>query len=342
MTEAGRPHGRGSASLLGRRPGEPPSRPGESGNDVLHAGDQRTGEPGTNGVGVGSGARVLPRFWRTAKGPLSLDRPRIVGILNVTPDSFWTGARHAGVERAVARAEQLLGEGADVLDVGGESTRPGAAPVPASVERDRVVPVVREIARRWPDVPVTVDTVKSEIAAAALGEGAAGVNDVSGLRLDPAMGETVAAAGAGVVLMHSRGDVATMARYDLASYGPDPVGEVVAELGAALDRARAAGIADEAVVLDPGLGFSKRTEHSAAVLIELERLLGLGRALLVGPSRKRFVGDLAGGLAPEDRLEATLAACVVALLRGARLFRVHDVGPARRALDTAESLRGAA
>ncbi|HEX6939421.1 MAG TPA: dihydropteroate synthase [Longimicrobiales bacterium] len=279
--------------------------------------------------------------WRTARGSLPLDRPRILGILNVTPDSFWDQGRHAGVAAALDRAERILAEGGDVIDVGGESTRPGATPVDAAVEIERVVPVIREILRRWPDALVSVDTVKASVARAALDAGAAIVNDVSGLRLDPAMATTVARAGAGLVLMHSRGDVSRMARYDTAAYGPDPVGEMVDELGAMLERARDAGVTDDAVVLDPGLGFSKRTEQSVAALAHLDRFLALGRPVLLGPSRKRFIGELSGGLPAEERLEGTLAACVVGLLRGARIFRVHDVRAARRALDVAEAVRTA-
>ncbi|HEX7089930.1 MAG TPA: dihydropteroate synthase [Longimicrobiales bacterium] len=269
---------------------------------------------------------------------MRLDRPCIFGILNVTPDSFWDGGRHAGVDAAIAHAAALLEQGADVIDVGGESTRPGALPVPADEELRRVLPVVRELARRWPDLLISVDTVKAEVARAALAEGAAVINDVSGLRLDPGVGEAAAEAGAGIVLMHSRGPVDRMASYELARYGPDPVAEIVRELAEAMERARAAGIASAAVVLDPGLGFSKRTEHSAAAIAGLDRVLALGRPVLVGPSRKRFVGELAGGLPPAERLEPTIAACIVALLRGARLFRVHDVLAVRRALTVAEAL----
>lgn len=288
------------------------------------------------GPGIVSGGE-----WRTARGTLSLDRPRILGILNVTPDSFWDRGRHAALDVAVARAEAILEEGGDVIDIGGESTRPGAVPVDAGQELERVIPVVREIVRRWPDALVSIDTVKAEIARAAIDEGAAIVNDVSALRLDPAMAATVADSGAGVVLMHSRGDVGTMASYAMAEYGPDPVGDMVDDLAASFGRAREAGIADEAVVLDPGLGFSKRTEHSVAAIAHLDRFLALGRPVLVGPSRKRFIGELSGGLPPEERLEGTLAACVAALIGGARIFRVHDVRASRRALDVAEAVRRA-
>lgn len=276
--------------------------------------------------------------WETARGALSLDRPRILGILNVTPDSFWSGSRHAGVEAAVAAAERLLEEGADLIDLGGESTRPGARRIAPEEERNRVLPVLRELLRRWPDLLVSVDTVRAETAAAALAEGACAINDVSALRLDPRMGEVVAERGAGVILMHSRGEVEEMASYGLADYGPDPVGEIVDELDGALERARALGIAESTIVLDPGLGFAKRTEESIAVLAQLERIRALGHPVLVGPSRKRFVGEVAGGLPPEERLEGTIAACVIALLHGARLFRVHDVGEVRRALAVAEAV----
>ena len=277
-------------------------------------------------------------FWRTARGAVSTDRALVAAILNLTPDSFWSGSRQADLAAAIAAAERALRDGADLLDVGGESTRPGAVPVAESEERARVVPFVREAARRWPAVPVSVDTVKSGVANAALGEGAWIVNDVSGLRLDPELGAVTARHGAGLVLMHSRGGVDRMASYELADYDDDPAGVVRSELEAALERARAAGVEPDRVVLDPGLGFAKRTTDSVAVLSGLARIVELGRPVMVGPSRKRFVGELGGGLPPEDRLEGTIAVCVVALSRGARIFRVHDPGPVRRALDVAEAL----
>ena len=284
---------------------------------------------------------VAGAAWVTCRGPIALDRPRILGIVNVTPDSFFDGGLHAGVAAAVAHAERLLEDGADILDIGGESTRPGARPVELAEELERVLPVVRELTRRFPDVPLSIDTVKAEVARAAVADGVAIVNDVAALRLDPALADVVAATGAGVVLMHSRGGVGEMASYALAEYGPDPVGDIVLELAGALDRALGAGIADGAIVLDPGLGFSKRTEHSIALLARLDRILALGWPVLLGPSRKRFVGDVAGGLPPAERLDGTLAACVAGLLGGARLFRVHDVAPVRRALAVAEGIRRA-
>jgi dihydropteroate synthase len=279
--------------------------------------------------------------WRMARGALSLESPLVAGILNVTPDSFWDGGLHRGVAAALAHAERLVAEGADLLDVGGESTRPGAQPVDGAEERSRILPVVAEIVRRWPDLPLSVDTIRGSTAAAALDAGAWIINDVSALRLEDNVAGVVAAAGAGLVLMHSRGDVATMARYDFARYGADPVGEVVAELEQALGKALDAGVEENRIVVDPGIGFSKRTEHSVAVLAGIGRVAALGRPVMIGASRKRFVGELAGGLPAEERLEGSLAACVVALLNGVRIFRVHDVAATRRALAVAESIRRA-
>jgi dihydropteroate synthase len=288
---------------------------------------------------------AVPLAWRTARQRLRLDRPVIAGILNVTPDSFWDGGRHASVEAAVRHAEALIGQGADILDIGGESTRPGAMTVSAREEIARVIPVVEAVHRRWPDLPLSVDTVKAEVARAALDAGAAIVNDVSALRLDAALAVEIARAGAGVILMHSRGDVEHMARYELAEYGADPVADVRTELAEAVERARSAGIADDAIVIDPGLGFAKRTAHSLALLAGLGRLSELGCPVLVGPSRKRFIGDAGRTdgteLPPEARLEGTIAACVIALLHGAAIFRVHDVAAVRRALDFAHAARQA-
>ena len=198
------------------------------------------------------------------------------------------------------------------------------------------MPLVCEIVRRWPDALVSVDTVKAAVAQAALDEGAAIINDVAGLRLDPELGGVVARSGAGVVLMHSRGDVTQMARYATAVYGRDPVGDVVEELGEALERARGAGIADDAIVLDPGLGFSKRTEHSVAMIAHLDRIAALGFPVLLGPSRKRFVASSpagCGGRAPRATIAVVSSGCFEA-----PLFRVHDVLPVRRALDTAHAI----
>jgi dihydropteroate synthase len=283
-------------------------------------------------------AAHMPVQWRTAGAMLRVDRPLVVGILNVTPDSFWDGGRHDSVEAAVRHAAGMIADGADLIDVGGESTRPGAVAVAAEVETERVVPVVAALRARWPDVPISVDTVKARVAHAALSAGATIVNDVSALRLDPDLGAVIADHGAGVILMHSRGGVDSMARYALADYGPDCVADVIADLEQAVRRARDAGIEDDCMVVDPGLGFSKTTAHSLALLAGLSRVAAIGLPILVGPSRKRFIGEAAGGLPPEQRDAGTVAACVIALLHGARLFRVHDVAASRRALDFAHAV----
>lgn len=277
------------------------------------------------------------RIWNFARGGLFLDVPRVMGIVNLTPDSFYSGSRHAGIDAALTHAEKLIAEGVDILDVGGESTRPGAQPVSVHEELERVVPVVRALVQRWPHVPVSVDTVKADVAAAALDAGAAIINDVAAFRLDPRMPQICASGGAGVVLMHSRGTVQDMASYTHATYS-DIVGEVAADLDRAATVAIEAGVAPDNIVLDPGLGFAKRTEQSVALLAALQRITELGYPVLVGPSRKRFVGELSGVTGPEERLEGTIAACVAALWQGARIFRVHDVLPVRRALLAADAI----
>ena len=275
-------------------------------------------------------------LWRHATGSLSLDRPRILGIVNVTPDSFSDGGRLASVDDARRLIDSLVAEGADVIDVGGESTRPqGATPVSIDDELRRVIPVIEAVVRDHPATPVSVDTVKAAVADRALDAGASIVNDVSGFRLDANMPEVCARRGAGVVLMHSRGDVADMATFAHATYGDDPVGEIVAELRSRADSAERAGCGRDRIVVDPGIGFAKRSEQSLAVLGQLRRVAALGYPVLVGVSRKRFIGELSGVAVPAERVAGTIAANVSALERGALLFRVHDVGVARQALDVA-------
>lgn len=257
-----------------------------------------------------------------------------MGILNLTPDSFSDGGRNPGGDRAVAHADRMLEEGADLLDLGGESTRPGARPVEAAEEMARVIPVLRELRRRHPGALFSVDTVKSATARAALDEGADAINDVSGLRLDAAIAPLVAAQGAGLVLMHSRGTVADMAGLDHAAYD-DVAADVERELHDAVTRARAAGVADECIALDPGVGFAKRSADSLAVLGALPRFAALGHPLLVGVSRKRFIGEITGVAQADERVHGTTGANVAALALGARIFRVHDVRAARHALDVA-------
>lgn len=287
--------------------------------------------------------------------PSKSQRPNIFGILNVTPDSFSDGGNFVSTEAAIAQADRMISEGADAIDVGGESTRPGAKPVPVRDELKRVLPVIRAIRSRWSDVTISIDTVKAEVASAALAEGASIVNDVSGMSLDPDMPRVCAEAGCNVVLMHSRGTVGEMASYEKATYGNDPVGEVLSELEERIETAQRAGIHPGRIALDPGIGFSKNTGHSLAALVELPRIVAAGYPVFVGASRKRVIAELirftsaSGGgssgttLAPEvisndDRDMATVGVNVVAFFAGARIFRVHRVRPNRLALDAAWAL----
>jgi dihydropteroate synthase len=287
--------------------------------------------------------------------PSKSQRPNIFGILNVTPDSFSDGGNFFSTEAAIAQAGVMISEGADAIDIGGESTRPGAKPVSAREELKRVLPVIRGIRSRWSDVAISIDTVKAEVASAALAEGASIVNDVSGMSLDLEMPRVCAEAGCSVVLMHSRGTVADMASYESAVYGNDPVGEIVAELEESVQTAQRAGIHPGRIALDPGIGFSKRTAHSLAALVELPRIVALGYPVFVGASRKRVIAELirytagvggsSGGttLAPQmisndDRDMTTVGVNVVAFFAGARVFRVHRVRANRLALDAAWAL----
>ncbi|HKH93089.1 MAG TPA: dihydropteroate synthase [Gemmatimonadaceae bacterium] len=279
--------------------------------------------------------------WRVRGRALSVDRPLIMGILNVTPDSFSDGGTlfPPSVDAAIARAETMLVEGADILDVGGESTRPRAEAIGIDEELRRVVPLIRELARRFPDATVSIDSVKSEVAAAAIAEGAHVVNDVSGLRLDPAMARTCVDTEAGVVIMHSRGGVQDMATYEHAEYDGDPMDAVLSELRAQVDYALVQGVDASAIAVDPGIGFAKRSEHSLRVLASLERLVAWGHPVLVGASRKRFVGESSGVREPAARVHGSVGAAIAAFERGARILRVHDVGATRQALDVANAVR---
>jgi len=277
-----------------------------------------------------------PDTWRIKGRELAIDRPIVVGILNATPDSFSDGGQFDSTDAALAQAERMVAEGADAVDIGGESTRPqGAHSVSSAEEMSRVLPIIRAVRRRFASLPISVDTTKSEVASAAVVEGADIINDVSAFRIDPRMGEIAAAAQAGVVLMHSRGSVEEMGTYRHADYSEDVVADIQTELGRSLMNALEAGVDRRAIVLDPGIGFAKRSEHSLRVLAELGRLASLGSPVMVGVSRKRFVGELSGVATASERVAGTVGANVAALMNGARLFRVHDVAPNRQALDVA-------
>ena len=277
-------------------------------------------------------ARAAP-VWICGRQVIALDRPRVMGILNVTPDSFSDGGQWLDPEVAVRRGLALVAEGADLLDIGGESTRPGAAAVPLEEELRRVVPVIEALARQV-TVAISVDTRSSVVARAALAAGASIVNDVSALG-DPAMASVVRESGAGVVLMHCRGTPADMQR---APHYTDVVAEVRAFLAERLAAAVAAGISRGQVVVDPGIGFGKTTAHNLALLGSLEKLAELA-PVLVGASRKRFIGEITG--APlEGRLAGSLTVAIWSLMRGAAILRVHDVAATAAAVRMAGALAG--
>jgi dihydropteroate synthase len=262
------------------------------------------------------------------------ERTLVMGILNVTPDSF-AGGTPGGLEEAIARGLRLFEEGADWLDVGGESTRPGAEPVAAAEELRRVVPVVEALRRRGGG-PISVDPTTAEVAAAALDAGADIVNDVSGFGYDPAMAALVARRGVPAVLMHLRGGPAER---HLAPAYADVMGEVKAELAAALGRAEAAGVARERTLVDPGIGFSKQAAHSLEALRRLPELAALDRPLLVGPSRKSFIGRVLD-LPVERRLLGTAAAVAASVMLGAHVVRVHDVREMVEVVRVCDAIRG--
>ena len=268
--------------------------------------------------------RAAPPPW----AGLPPDRPAVMGIINVTPDSFSDGGRHGGPAGALAAARAMVAAGADVIDVGGESTRPGAAAVPPEEEMARVLPVIRALAAEG--VAVSVDTRNAVTMAAALDAGARIINDVSALDYDPAALPLVAARGCPVVLMHMRGVPADMQRF--TGYADAPW-DVTRELAARLEAAERAGIPRAAIALDPGIGFAKRTVHNVALLARLPVLLNLGCRLLVGVSRKGFIERLAGAAEPRQRLGGSLAAGLAAVLGGAAVLRVHDV------LETVQAVR---
>jgi dihydropteroate synthase len=269
--------------------------------------------------------------------PLVLgERTLVMGILNVTPDSF-AGGSATGLDAAVAHGLRLFEDGADWVDVGGESTRPGAAPVTAPEERRRVVPVVEALRRRGAG-PISVDTTKAEVARAALDAGADLVNDVSGFGYDPAMATLVASRGVPAVLMHLRGRFAEIHR---APAYRDVMAEVAGELGAALARAEAAGVPREHTLVDPGIGFSKDPSHSLETLRRLPELQALDRPILVGPSRKSFIGHVLD-LPVEGRLLGTAAAVASCVMLGAHVVRVHDVREMVEVVRVCDAIRGPA
>lgn len=266
---------------------------------------------------------------------LSLDlsgRVHLMGILNVTPDSFSDGGQYMRPTAALDRAMTMIGDGADIIDVGGQSSRPGSMPVSEDEELERVVPVIERIAAEWPG-PVSVDTYRARVAEAALEAGGSMVNDITAFTAEPATAEVVARYSAACVLMHMRGTPETM--QDRPEYD-DLMGEIAGFLRAAIERAEAAGIENDRIVVDPGLGFGKTTGHNLTILKRLPELRALGKPLLIGPSRKSFIGRVLD-LPVEERLEGTLAAAAYGVAQGARIVRVHDVAPVARAVRLVEA-----
>ncbi len=262
-------------------------------------------------------------------------RTIVMGILNITPDSFYDGGRYASAEAAVRCALEMAKNGADIIDIGGESTRPDARPVGAEEEARRIRPVVKALVESG-SVPVSIDTRRATVAREMLELGAHMINDVSGLAFDEAMPGVVSDHSVPVVIMHMRGTPADMQSF--TDY-EDVVTDVRRELAERVEAAETAGVRPENIVIDPGIGFSKTAEQCLELIARLNELLDLDKPILVGPSRKSFIGKTLG-LGPEDRLEATIASCIVGVSKGAAVVRVHDVKSVSRALRMFEGLRG--
>jgi len=278
-----------------------------------------------------------PTAWRDMRvgSLLSGPDPVLMGILNVTPDSFSDGGDFFGVELAVAQAEEMLDDGAHVIDLGGESTRPGSDPVSSDEELRRVIPVIRGILATRPEAVISIDTYRASTAEATLDAGASIVNDITALG-DPGMATLIAERGTPVVLMHMLGEPKSMQQ---DPHYEDVVREVRDFLADRAERAVRAGVAEENVILDPGIGFGKTLRHNLELLNSLDAFVQIGYPVLVGASRKSFLGNITGSDDAKDRLFGTVATSIVAYERGARLFRVHDVRANREALEVAAAVR---
>jgi dihydropteroate synthase len=261
-------------------------------------------------------------------------RTLVMGILNVTPDSFSDGGRFQDRDPALAHAREMVAAGADILDIGGESTRPGAAPLSEEEELRRIIPVIERLSPEIP-VPISVDTYKSRVAERALEAGAAVVNDISGLRFSPDMGDVVAKYGAALVIMHIKGTPRDMQQNPV--YG-DVVGEILEYLGEGIRLAEQAGIDRERVMIDPGIGFGKTLEHNLEILNRLDEFRSLGRPIVLGTSRKKFIGTVLGIPEPDLRVQGTAATVVLGIERGASVVRVHDVAPMVQAARMADAI----
>ena len=255
-----------------------------------------------------------------------------MGVLNCTPDSFSDGGSDNSSEAAVLRALSMLSEGAAIIDIGGESTRPGCPDVSVAEELRRVVPVVEMLRKACPDCAISVDTRKAEVASAALAFGADMINDVSGLQFSPAIAQIAAATGAALCIMHMRGTPATMQSPENLVYG-DLLGEISSFLSAAAKTAESCGVSSDSIILDPGLGFSKNLEQNISLMAGMDKFHALGYPLLVGPSRKNFIGKLSAEADPVARDYGTCGASIALALKGVQIIRVHNVKAVRQALD---------
>ena len=278
------------------------------------------------------------RQWKLARRSLSYgERTLVMGVLNVTPDSFSDGGQFFSPDRAVAHAEQMIAEGADIIDIGGESTRPGSAFVSEEEELQRVIPVIEQLATRT-SVPISIDTTKSSVARGALAAGAEIVNDISGLRFDPLIADETARAGAGLVLMHSRGTPKTMQKLPPVK---DIMSEVIDGLRESINVAQQHGVARESMAVDPGVGFGKTAEQNVELIANLDQLAGefAEFPLLIGTSRKSFIGKLLDGAPADARLYGTVASIAASVLKGTHIVRVHDVKAAVEAIKVADAVK---
>jgi dihydropteroate synthase len=281
---------------------------------------------------------MTTRQWKLARSSLAYgERTLVMGILNVTPDSFSDGGQFSSLDRAVTHAQQMIDAGADVIDVGGESTRPGSEFVSARQELDRVIPVIERLSSNT-SIPISIDTTKSAVARAALTAGAEIVNDVSGLRFDIAIADEVARMGAGLVLMHSRGTPRDMQQLPRVA---DIMSEVINGLRESIRVANQHGVANENIAIDPGIGFGKTVAQNVELIAELDQLAREFSELpiVIGPSRKSFLGKLLDGAPADKRLHGTIASVVASVLKGAHIVRVHDVKPTVEAVKVADSIR---
>ena len=264
---------------------------------------------------------------------LNSNRTILMGILNVTPDSFSDGGRYFAPKDAIDRAKQMVAEGADIIDIGGESTRPGSEAVSAKEQIERILPVLKVLSDEI-DVPISVDTYKAEVAKIALENGATIINDISGLRFDNELAEIVAEHSAYIVLMHTLAKPKTMQKNIFYN---NLISDIYASLENSIKTARAAGIANDKIIIDPGIGFGKTVEHNLEILRRLKEFTKLNKPILIGTSRKSFIGKVLD-LPVEDRLEGTLATLVVSIINGAKILRVHDVKEAKRVAIMTDSI----